>query len=111
MGQMLSIVRGAVGELLRLKRQYEELSRRIDESPGIPSAPSTRSFWMDPPFSTSETLGDGEWPLTADIVIIGSGITGISIARKILEQTKSSEEPQKVVLLEARDLCSGATGR
>jgi hypothetical protein len=109
MGQMISLVRGAIGELLRLKQQYTELSQRIDESPGIPSEPTTKSFWMDPPFSLLGLLEGDNMPATADIVIIGSGITGISIARKMLNQQNA--DSKRIVMLEARDLCSGATGR
>ncbi|KAG7853766.1 hypothetical protein KL919_005405 [Ogataea angusta] len=39
-------------------------------------------------------------------VIIGSGFSGASVAFNLLEQTD-----EKVLLLEARDVCSGATGR
>lgn len=46
-------------------------------------------------------------PETADIAVIGSGITGASVTKMLLEKDRSS----KVVVLEARSLCSGATGR
>jgi glycine/D-amino acid oxidase-like deaminating enzyme len=49
-------------------------------------------------------------PNYADVVIIGSGIAGTAIARTLLDhQYKGS--PLRVVMLEARDVCSGATGR
>ncbi|RDW60293.1 hypothetical protein BP5796_11899 [Coleophoma crateriformis] len=48
-----------------------------------------------------------EVPPSADIVIIGSGITGTSVARHCL-----TTWPEKsIVVLEAREFCSGATGR
>jgi glycine/D-amino acid oxidase-like deaminating enzyme len=56
-------------------------------------------------------------PEIADVVIIGSGITGISVAHSILEDNDtwtdaSNALPKpRVVMLEARDFCSGATGR
>ena len=43
----------------------------------------------------------------ADVVIIGSGITGTSVAYNAL----SRESALNVVMLEAREVCSGATGR
>lgn len=46
-------------------------------------------------------------PEEVDIVIIGSGITGCSIAKRLLE----SNDSVRVAVLEARDVCSGATGR
>ncbi|KAI0004438.1 DAO-domain-containing protein [Xylariaceae sp. FL0662B] len=48
-----------------------------------------------------------ELPPSADTVIIGSGITGTLVAKHHLETW-----PEKsVVVLEAREFCSGATGR
>jgi glycine/D-amino acid oxidase-like deaminating enzyme len=50
----------------------------------------------------------------AEVVIIGSGVTGTSIARTLLTSRKlAGETPSRpaVVILEARDVCSGATGR
>lgn len=58
-----------------------------------------------------------EQPLAqhADVVIIGSGITGASIARTLLQNRAKTPSPDPsfpaVVVLEARDICSGATGR
>ena len=42
-----------------------------------------------------------------DVVVIGSGITGTSFAYNAL----SRQGTLRVVMLEARDVCSGATGR
>jgi glycine/D-amino acid oxidase-like deaminating enzyme len=46
-------------------------------------------------------------PKTSDIVVIGSGITGTSVAKFLLD----GSDVNHVTLLEARTLCSGATGR
>ncbi|KAK7214663.1 hypothetical protein V2G26_002666 [Clonostachys chloroleuca] len=46
-------------------------------------------------------------PATADIVIIGSGLTGTTVAKHCVETWPE----KKVVVLEAREFCSGATGR
>ncbi|CAH0019833.1 unnamed protein product, partial [Clonostachys rhizophaga] len=46
-------------------------------------------------------------PTTADIVIIGSGLTGTTVAKHCVETWPE----KKVVVLEAREFCSGATGR
>ncbi|WVW79257.1 hypothetical protein I302_101224 [Kwoniella bestiolae CBS 10118] len=54
-------------------------------------------------YRSSETL-----PSEADVVIIGSGISGALTAMNLLE---SPRPPKSVVMLEARELCSGATGR
>lgn len=66
----------------------------------------TPSFWQDPPHSfanqQSETL-----PKSGDVVIIGSGITAISIAQHLVRL----DPGLKIAMLEARSAISGATGR
>ncbi|KAF7291471.1 FAD-dependent oxidoreductase [Mycena kentingensis (nom. inval.)] len=47
-------------------------------------------------------------PASADVVIIGSGLTGTLTAYELLTRPNA---PKTVVILEARELCSGATGR
>ncbi|VUC26587.1 unnamed protein product [Clonostachys rosea] len=48
-----------------------------------------------------------ELPIKADIVIIGSGLTGTTVAKHCIETWPE----KKIVVLEAREFCSGATGR
>ncbi|KAJ7076685.1 DAO-domain-containing protein [Mycena belliarum] len=47
-------------------------------------------------------------PQAADIVIIGSGMSGTLTAYELLTRPNP---PKSIVILEARELCSGATGR
>ncbi|KAK7445712.1 hypothetical protein VKT23_014707 [Stygiomarasmius scandens] len=47
-------------------------------------------------------------PESADVVIIGSGMTGALTALTLLS---SPNPPSSILMLEARELCSGATGR
>ncbi|KAJ7056805.1 DAO-domain-containing protein [Mycena amicta] len=47
-------------------------------------------------------------PASADVVIIGSGLTGTLTAYELLTRPNP---PKSIVILEARELCSGATGR
>ncbi|KIY52156.1 DAO-domain-containing protein [Fistulina hepatica ATCC 64428] len=49
-----------------------------------------------------------ELPASAGVIIIGSGITGVTTAYELLN---SADPPKSIVLLEAREFCSGATGR
>ena len=44
-----------------------------------------------------------------DVVIIGSGMTGASVAYHLL--SKKRKRKQKIMVVEGRGLCSGATGR
>ncbi|KAH7920486.1 FAD dependent oxidoreductase [Leucogyrophana mollusca] len=74
---------------------------------GLPSNDPTVSFWTVPPSSIANHRSQATLPSHADIVIIGSGITGTSFARTVL----SHGEPVHIVMLEARETCSGATGR
>lgn len=41
----------------------------------------------------------------ADMVIIGTGITGVSLALELSKLARKEGERMKVVLLEARDFC------
>lgn len=78
--------------------------------PGIPPTSSTASFWHSQPSSflhNHRTTHDV--PTDADIVIIGSGISGAMAARYLYESCSSP--PPKIVMLEARQACWGATGR
>ncbi|KAI9842276.1 MAG: hypothetical protein M1837_007345 [Sclerophora amabilis] len=81
-------------------------SQRTERS-HLPSKDSTSSYWHQPPSAfllhhrTTANL-----PEEADVVIIGSGISGTFAARRLAE-----EEKLNVVMLEAREACWGATGR
>lgn len=72
----------------------------------LPSPKSTHSYWHRAPSElllghrTTPTL-----PATADIVVIGSGISGAFAARELVAGGRA------VVMLEAREACWGATGR
>ncbi|KAF2439244.1 FAD dependent oxidoreductase [Karstenula rhodostoma CBS 690.94] len=76
----------------------------------LPTPTSTNSFWHSEPngfligHRTTEDL-----PAEADIVIVGSGITGTSAARYLAEDERANGK--RIVLLEAREACWGATGR
>ena len=76
----------------------------------LPSKNSTASFWHSEP--SKILLGHRttiELPTKADIVIVGSGITGASAARYLIEDERAQD--MTVVMLEAREACWGATGR
>ncbi|KAK1654303.1 FAD dependent oxidoreductase [Colletotrichum phormii] len=78
----------------------------------LPSAKSTASYWHREPSKT--LLGHRttrDLPPTADIVVVGSGITGAFAAKELLERAGAAGEGKRVVLLEAREVCWGATGR
>lgn len=77
---------------------------------GLPVPNSSSSFWHSEP--NQFLLGHRttpELPAEADIVIVGSGITGTSAARFLAEDDRA--KGKSIVLLEAREACWGATGR
>lgn len=76
----------------------------------LPTPTSTSSFWHSEP--NEYLLGHrttAELPTKADIVIVGSGITGTSVARFLAEDERAKDK--NIVLLEAREACWCATGR
>jgi glycine/D-amino acid oxidase-like deaminating enzyme len=76
----------------------------------LPTPHSTSSFWHSEP--SPFLLGHrttSELPASADIVIVGSGLTGSSIARFLAEDERAKNK--SIVMLEAREACWGATGR
>ncbi|EPQ61158.1 DAO-domain-containing protein [Gloeophyllum trabeum ATCC 11539] len=110
MGHTVSKLRLAWKELVRLVHIYDDVYKRLQASPGVPdtSNPTTRSFWTVPesPISTHILK---ELPEYADIVIVGSGITGTSVAYNVLDFVPTGS--LTIVMLEAREACSGATAR
>lgn len=75
----------------------------------LPSKESSTSFWHSEPSEfllNHRTTPDLPY---ADVVIIGSGITGASAARYLAEDERA--DGLSVVMLEAREACWGATGR
>ncbi|KAI4525585.1 FAD dependent oxidoreductase [Schizophyllum commune Loenen D] len=128
MGSILSTVYLVYETLHSLYTSYSRLTSRLAQSPGIPVSNPTLSSWTVPPSRISkqnsgagrpdgkatdtEIPSHGEreapkLPPSADVVIIGSGITGTSVARALL----MSGQPLRIVMLDARDACDGATGR
>ncbi|EIN13046.1 DAO-domain-containing protein [Punctularia strigosozonata HHB-11173 SS5] len=90
---------------------YEDLSY-------LPVSNSTKSFWTHGERDANPLASAGSTgPLTqdADVCIIGSGITGVSaayhIAQGLQEGALSEKDKTKIVVFEAREFCSGATGR
>ena len=76
--------------------------------PSLPVPNPTISFWhMSHPNDLVKHRTTPDLPKSASIVVIGSGISGAFAARELVV----NERFKDVVVLEARDICSGATGR
>ncbi|KAK2730095.1 inositol hexaphosphate kinase kcs1 [Colletotrichum kahawae] len=125
MGTVLSALRSvtkgatAVVKLLAdLNRQYQALLTRVNAPPGLPYEKPSAPYWLDdPPFPELVRARSEEMPGEADVVVIGSGITAAAVVWGLLFGSSKEEEEEegkkvpRVVVLEARELCAGATGR
>jgi lysine/ornithine N-monooxygenase len=74
-----------------------------------PIPDSTTPFWRTELHSLDSHRSTPELPQKCDIVIIGAGYTGAAIAYHLLDGNESAGS--SMVILEAREACSGATGR
>lgn len=101
------VLRIAVKEVLAISASYERVQKRILEDPGLPVPNPTNSFWHDVPSHLASHKLD-KLPHYVDVVVIGSGITGASVARTLV---RNGGVDLRVLMLEARQTCSGATGR
>ncbi|KAJ7259835.1 nucleotide-binding domain-containing protein [Mycena rebaudengoi] len=112
MGSVLSSLRLLIQTLKSISESYYAVSKRISADPGLPVPHPSRSYWCDPPAPLPEP-DSILLPSHVDVVIIGSGIAGTAIARTFLDHQnlKKDEKGVKIVMLEAREVCSGATGR
>ncbi|KAF2102536.1 putative FAD dependent oxidoreductase [Rhizodiscina lignyota] len=75
--------------------------------PGLPCSSPTKAFWQEPPFPFPEPNESTQLPQQCDVVIIGSGIAGASVAYHLLQLNPGLS----ITILEARTATSGATGR
>ena len=75
---------------------------------GLPVNNPSQSYWLtEPPEILPGHRTTKDLPQAADVVIIGSGITGAFAAHCLKEKASNLN----IVMLEAREACSGATGR
>ncbi|CZR54658.1 uncharacterized protein PAC_04542 [Phialocephala subalpina] len=110
--QTYRIIILAIAELRKSDAQFTAVITRINAGPGLPRSKSTKPFWLnDPLFSELVNIQSPRLPTNADIVIIGSGITGAAIAWTLVQQCHRLGLKKKIVVVEARELSSGATGR
>ncbi|KAL8397349.1 hypothetical protein RB594_004170 [Gaeumannomyces avenae] len=123
------MVKALVAVLRALEADLGAVAKRARAAPPLPHAAPTAPFWLlDPPHPELVDRRSGELPREADVVIVGSGISGAAVARSLLKSGQQQQQQQqpggnddddgdsnkglpRVVVLEARALCSGATGR
>ncbi|KZM25938.1 uncharacterized protein EKO05_0009214 [Ascochyta rabiei] len=75
---------------------------------GLPVPDPISSYWHDPKSPLADVNhGEDECHEPYDHIVIGSGISGTMIAYNLLKVRKNA----RIMMLEAREICSGATGR
>lgn len=77
--------------------------------PQLPRQNATEAFWQLPASDISLAKSP-KLPTSTTYAIIGSGVTGCSVAKNLLENLPSDSKAT-VTVFEARALTSGATGR
>ncbi|CAF2882685.1 unnamed protein product [Rotaria sp. Silwood2] len=70
-----------------------------------------RSYWMSNPDKLANYRSTDDLPQHSDIVIIGSGYSGSACAYYLYKYGQSLKKPLMITMVEARETCSGATGR
>ncbi|KAH7320662.1 FAD dependent oxidoreductase-domain-containing protein [Stachybotrys elegans] len=92
-----------------ITRSRAATSPQSDNDPGLPRPNPTVSSWQVPEHPAMASTQSSTLPQRTDFVVIGSGITGCSVTKTLLEH--AATENAHVTVLEARTLVSGATGR
>lgn len=92
-----------------ISRFLSSVSKAILEDPGLPRPNPTVSAWQVPVHPRVASIQSPAVPSCTDFAIIGSGITGCSVTKALLEHQAAANA--HVTVLEARELVSGATGR
>ncbi|KAI3481043.1 hypothetical protein L1887_56817 [Cichorium endivia] len=100
-------------------QEYVDISTiGINDAPVTPSPlpvssdSATVSYWMATTPKHQLPASLDALPASSDVVIIGSGITGVSCAYHLINSLSESNRPiSSITIVEARQFCTGATGR
>ncbi|KAK8057145.1 hypothetical protein PG996_011082 [Apiospora saccharicola] len=128
MGAIISVVLDQVRSLFSAitllqdqVKDFQAALARASLSPGLPVPnPSTPYWTQDPPYPELVKHQSAELPSQVDVAIIGSGISGAAVAHSLLalgaknknnSSATGNNRFDRIVVLEARDICSGATAR
>lgn len=77
---------------------------------GLPVANATLPFWRTELHGLDSFRSTEALPSECDILVIGAGYAGVSTLYHLLD-SDNAPDPSKIVMLEAREACSGASGR
>ncbi|QDS76013.1 hypothetical protein FKW77_004851 [Venturia effusa] len=84
------------------------MENKMSSQGPAPVQDPTPSFWRTELDELDNHRSTSDLPAECDVVIIGAGFAGAALAHYIYEDNPS---PPSVVILEARQACSGATAR
>jgi hypothetical protein len=77
---------------------------------GLPVANATPPFWRTEPHDLDTFRSTDSLPPECDTLVIGAGYAGVSTLYHLLD-SDNAPDPSNVVMLEAREACSGASAR
>ncbi|KAJ5363464.1 uncharacterized protein N7496_009177 [Penicillium cataractarum] len=77
----------------------------------FPASNGMLPYWRTEPHRLDNFRSTEALPKESDIVIVGAGYAGSSLAYHILDQVPPGDKPPSITILEARQACSGATAR
>lgn len=81
-----------------------------DVGVGLPVKEATLPFWRTQLHELDSHRSTDKLPPECDLVVIGAGYAGVSTLHHLLN-SDNAPDPSRVVMLEAREACSGASGR
>lgn len=88
---------------------YSEMPLPSSTTPRpFPHPTSTLPFWRTDPHELDNHRSTELLPTQCDVLIIGAGYAGVTTAYHLLDANRM---PPSIVILEARQACSGATAR
>jgi glycine/D-amino acid oxidase-like deaminating enzyme len=88
------------------------MSSSYSYPPPVPVPNATQPFWLTEPHPLANHRSTESLPTRCDILIIGAGYSGVATAYHLLSsRDERDKEKPSIVIIEAREACSGATGR
>jgi hypothetical protein len=85
------------------------IRKQLHQDPQLPRPDPTVSAWQTPVNPGISSAQSAQLPKEVDYVVIGSGIAGLGVTKELLTNPKSKS--QTISVLDARTVCSSATGR
>lgn len=85
------------------------VAAQIKGDPGIPQPEPLTSSWQVPSHRIVGHIRSETLPQTTDYLVIGTGVAGCGVVKSLLGHPGSGSAT--VTVLDARGVCSGATGR